>query len=77
MPTPRAPPGEKWSGERSLISWAYSPKRWKDQSDCEIDNYYVALPYNIKIYSSPFEYPYFFWVGFLQNILNVVRLHCR
>ena len=31
--------------------------------DCEIDNYYVALPYSIKIYSSPFEYPYFFeWV---------------
>ena len=27
MPTPRAPPGEKRSGERSRISWAYSPKR--------------------------------------------------
>ena len=23
------PPGEKWSGERSQISWAYSPKQWK------------------------------------------------
>ena len=29
VPTPRALPGEKWSGERSRISWAYSPKRWK------------------------------------------------
>ena len=29
VPTPRAPPGEKRSGERSRISWAYSPKRWK------------------------------------------------
>ena len=29
VPTPHAPPGEKWSGERSRISWAYSPKRWK------------------------------------------------
>ena len=29
VPTPRAPPGEKRSGEWSQISWAYSPKRWK------------------------------------------------
>ena len=29
VPTPRAPPSEKRSGERSRISWAYSPKRWK------------------------------------------------
>ena len=29
MPTPHVPPGEKRSGERSQISWAYSPKRWK------------------------------------------------
>ena len=29
VPTPRTPPGEKRSGERSQISWAYSPKRWK------------------------------------------------
>ena len=28
-PTLCVPPGEKWSGERSQISWAYSPKRWK------------------------------------------------
>ena len=27
VPTPRAPSGEKRSGERSRISWAYSPKR--------------------------------------------------
>ena len=29
VPTPRAPPGEKRSGERSRISWAFSSKRWK------------------------------------------------
>ena len=29
MPTPRVPPSEKRSGERSRISWAYSPKWWK------------------------------------------------
>ena len=29
VPTPRAPPGEKRSGEQSRISWAYSPKWWK------------------------------------------------
>ena len=29
VPTPRTPPGEKRSGERSRISWAYSPKWWK------------------------------------------------
>ena len=27
--SPCAPPGEKRSGERSEIPWAYSPKRWK------------------------------------------------
>ena len=27
VPRPRAPPGEKRSGERSRISWAYYPKR--------------------------------------------------
>ena len=27
VPCPRAPPGEKRSGERSRISWAYYPKR--------------------------------------------------
>ena len=49
-----------------------------DQWDCEIANYYVVhFPYNIKIYSFPFEYLYFFWAGFLQNILNVAQLHCR
>ena len=25
----RAPSSEKWSGEQSRISWAYSPKRYK------------------------------------------------
>ena len=27
VPRPRAPPGEKRSGERSQIPWAYYPKR--------------------------------------------------
>ena len=36
------------------------PKTVEDHWDCEIANYYVALPYNIQIYSSPFEYPCFF-----------------
>ena len=27
VPRPRAPPGERRSGERSRISWAYYPKR--------------------------------------------------
>ena len=27
MPHLCAPPSEKWSGERSRISWAYYPKR--------------------------------------------------
>ena len=27
VPRPRAPPGEKRSGERSRIPWAYYPKR--------------------------------------------------
>ena len=39
VPTPHAPPGS----ERSQISWAY-PKTVEDQSDCEIANYYIAIP---------------------------------
>ena len=45
------------------------PKTVEDQRDCEISNYYVALPLRQNL----FEYPYFFWVGFL----HVARLHCR
>ena len=26
VPSPRVPLGEKWSGEQSQISWAYTPK---------------------------------------------------
>ena len=44
MPTARAPPGKKQSGEQSQISWAYFPKTGKDQWDCEIANCYVAPP---------------------------------
>ena len=52
MTSPCAPPGEKWSGEQSQISWAYSPKTVKDQWDCEIANYYVALPFTTLIIST-------------------------
>jgi len=31
MSSPHVPPGEKWSGEQSQISWAYSPKTVEDQ----------------------------------------------
>ena len=34
------------------------PRTVEGQWDCEIANYYVALP--LQHYSSPFEYPYFF-----------------
>ena len=57
---PHTPPGEKRSGEQSQIPWALFPKSGKDQRDCEISNYYVALPYNSKICLSPFEYLYLF-----------------
>ena len=41
------PPGEKWSGERSRISWAYSPKQWKtNEMARSLRNYYIALRKN-------------------------------
>ena len=49
MPRLRVPPGEKQSGEQSQISCAYSQKSGKDQWDCEIGNYYAALPLQQKI----------------------------
>ena len=66
VPTPSAPPGEKRSSERTAKSnfLGLFPKTVEDQWDCEIANYYVALPYNIQIYSSPFEYPCFFLIRF-------------
>ena len=39
VPSPCVSPGEKRSDEPSRISWA-----GKDQSDCVISNYYIALP---------------------------------
>ena len=47
----------------------------QNQWDCEIANYYVALP--LQHYSFSFEYPFFYWAGFPHNILNIARLHCR
>ena len=39
------------------------PKWWKTN---EISSYYIALP--LQIYSSPFQYPYFFWAGFRKTL---------
>ena len=36
----------------------------------------ITCTYNSKICSSPFKYPFFFWAGCLENVLNVARLHC-
>ena len=51
----RVPPSEKQSGERSQISWAYSPKS-------ELWIITSHFPYNSKICSSLFKYLYLsFW----------------
>ena len=42
VPSPRAPPGENQSGEQSQIFGAYYQT---DKRDCELGNYYVALPF--------------------------------
>ena len=56
VPRPCTPPGEKRSGERSQISWAYSPKVVRTNGDCEIGNYYVALPLQ-QFISTPVSVP--------------------
>ena len=54
---------------RETVWWTKSnflglfPKTVEDQWDCEIANYYIALPLQ---HLSPFEYPYFFWAIFPQ-----------
>ena len=57
VPRPRTLPSEKWSGERSKILWAYSPKVVMTNEIVKIGNYYA---HNSKICSSPFEHPYLF-----------------
>ena len=54
------PPGEKWSGERSQISWAYFPKVVRTNEICEIGNSYVALPVKQIKKKSLLEYPCLF-----------------
>ena len=62
------------ASRRETVWWTKSnflgllPKTVEDQWDCEISNYYVALPNNIQIYSSMCffliglsEYPCFSW----------------
>ena len=52
VPTPRAPPGKKQSGEQSRISWTYSLKQWKTNEIARTLIITQYLPYNLKIYSS-------------------------
>ena len=51
-------------------------KSGKDQWNCNISNYYIALPYNSKFVIS-IRVSILFWVGCPQNVLNVARLQCR
>ena len=52
------------------------PKSGKDQWDCEIDNYYVALPiYNSKNFSISTWISIPFWNGFGWKVLNVGLVH--
>ena len=60
VPTSHTPPSDKWSGERSWI-----PKIGKDQWDCEISNYYLALNF-VSIQVS-----ILFLCGLSANVLNV------
>ena len=60
MPRPHAPPGEKRSGERSRISWAYYPKVVMTNEIARLVIITKHFPYNSKICSSPFEYQYLF-----------------
>ena len=76
-PTPRMPPGEKWSSKQTQISWAYYPKMIRTN---EIGRSVIItqhFPYNSKICSSLFEYLYYFWADCPQNVLNIARLHCH
>ena len=52
------------------------PKSSKEQWDCEISNYYVALPLQQKknLFIS-IRVSILFWPGCLQNILNNAKLH--
>ena len=45
------------------------------QWDCEIGNYYEALPYNSKKNLSLLEYLYIFWASLAWNGLNIARWH--
>ena len=60
VPRPCTPPGKKRSGERSLISWAYYPKRVMTNEIARSVIIMYYFPYNSKICSSPFEHPYLF-----------------
>ena len=78
LPSPHAPPGEKWSGERGLISWACSQKvvrtneivRWWLFHSTSLTTVTFVITYVI-------EYPYLSWPGLVQISLNVARLHLQ
>ena len=74
VPRLRVPAGKKtiWWTKSNFLGLL--SKSGNDQWDCEISNYYVALPSNS---TSPFKYSYLFCRGWLQNVLIVARLHCR
>ena len=63
VPTPRATPGDKRSGEQSRISWAFSPKRWKTNeivrsliinTPLQHSNFFISIRVSVL----------FFWSGF-------------
>ena len=60
VPRPRAPPGEKRSGERSRIPWASYPKRVMTNEIARLVIITWHVPHNCKICSSLFEHPYLF-----------------
>ena len=67
MPNPCVPPGEKWSGEQSQISWAYFPEVVRTN---EIARFLLPSTSLISYSSiSTFFSRY--------DIMNVARWHCH
>ena len=70
----RASRQEKWSGERSRISWAYYPKQVLTNEISRSVIITQHFPCNSKMCSSVFKHPYLFRAGWLQNVLIQVTL---
>ena len=73
--SPRVSPSKKLSGEQSQFSWTYYPNLVRTNEIARSLILTQHFPYNSRI--CLFQYPYFFWVGCPQNVLNIARLHCR